>query len=63
MINIIKKIKKFNFLYVYMFLFIIAGIFFLIYMKEIPSEVKLYCIILVPLFTLSLMIIEVGRER
>jgi len=46
-----------------MFLFTIAVILFLIYMKEIPSEVKFYCIILVPLITLSLMMIEFGRER
>jgi len=61
--DIIKKIKKFNFIYVYMFLFTIASIFFLIYMKELSSKILLYCIILVPLITLCLMIIEATRER
>jgi len=57
-----KLLKKINFIYVYMFIFLIGGIYILIYGQELNKDVVLCSFIFGPLTLISLVIFELDRQ-
>jgi len=58
-----KLLKKINLIYVYMFIFLIGGIYILIYGQELPADVGLCSFIFGPLTLISLVFIELIRQN
>jgi len=57
-----KLLKKINLIYVYMFIFLMGGIYIFIYGQELPADVGLCSFIFGPLIFITLVIFEFDRQ-